>query len=95
MNIPAGWYPDRSNDNAMRYWDGSKWTREFSGGDALDHVPDADEPLNLDQTQLLINLDRRLEQSVTELRAIRNGVIGLFVWLVVIPVIFWLWLGTQ
>lgn len=27
-NVPAGWYPDPSGENAERLWDGSVWTHE-------------------------------------------------------------------
>jgi Protein of unknown function (DUF2510) len=26
MNLPAGWYPDPSHPNLMRYFDGRTWT---------------------------------------------------------------------
>lgn len=27
---PAGWYPDASNGNRLRYWDGVRWTEHFA-----------------------------------------------------------------
>lgn len=27
---PAGWYPDATNGNRMRYWDGTRWTEQFA-----------------------------------------------------------------
>jgi hypothetical protein len=40
---PAGWYPDPSGSKASRYWDGTKWTTHFHGGDdrARDEQPRA------------------------------------------------------
>ncbi|WP_344991442.1 DUF2510 domain-containing protein [Tsukamurella soli] len=27
---PAGWYPDPDNSNAVRWWNGRKWTRRVA-----------------------------------------------------------------
>lgn len=31
---PAGWYPDSTNGNRLRYWDGIRWTEHFAAPDA-------------------------------------------------------------
>jgi len=31
---PAGWYPDATNGNRLRYWDGVRWTEHFAAPEA-------------------------------------------------------------
>lgn len=41
---PAGWYPDPAGSKASRYWDGTKWTTHFHGGDGGDDRAPVEQP---------------------------------------------------
>lgn len=39
LSRPAGWYPDESMANTVRYWDGSTWTGQVAPATPASHTP--------------------------------------------------------
>ena len=71
----AGWYPDPTGGDWERYWNGTEWTTEIR--------ENGEQPQTTQGS--LVSIEKQLIQANKTLSAIRWGILGLFLWLVVIP----------
>lgn len=65
MSHPAGWYPDPTNPDAQRFWDGSAWTEHVSVNGEQKAVPIGQATPNHVVESVVVSEQSALDASVT------------------------------
>lgn len=95
-SVPAGWYPDPQGLADERYFDGNSWTNETRAASPLKQkdsgIAASSSTLGAGDIQAVV---LELQKQTRHLSAIRWLLFGLYVFLVVIPLLLGVFLASQ